>query len=167
MKKREKGGVIALFIFLTIFVFGGILIFAPHGKSLEAKNKILSEEYDPEKIDVEKIVLETGETYFSFIGISEVYADFIETKLEKEGIVFSEIESPDDYEEFLTPEEFEKISETVEVLKGIEGVWIKASEEEVLEFVETKFPEFDRELIKNAKLVEKEEIDEYILLEEL
>ena len=167
MKTREKGGVIALFIFLTVFILGGILIFAPRGKSLEPRNEISSEEYNPEGINVEKIVLKAGETYFSFKGISEKYADFVETELEKEGIVFSEIESPDDYEEILTPEEFEKISETVETIRELEGTWIKASEEEILEFIETKFPEFDRELIKKANVVEKEEIEEYILLEEL
>lgn len=177
MKTRKKGGVIALFIFLIIFIaVGAIIYFSYRNKNpINPASETLAEEYSPEEINIEKIVLENGRTYFSFRGVYEKYADFIETELEKEGIIFSEIESPDDYSEILEPEEFERITETVEILEEIEGEWIEADEEEILNFISQDFPafrkeevkKFSKELLSGTKIVQKEEIEEYIILDDL
>ena len=175
MKKREKGGLVALFIFLIMFIALGVFLASLAVKPREPRREILAEEYDPEEINVEKLVAENGKVYFSFKGVAEKYADFIETELEKEGLKLSEIESPDDYEEILTVDEFEKITNIVELLREIEGEWIEADEEELVDFIRANFPEtgetevlaFSKNLVKGAKSLEKEEIDEYYTLDDL
>lgn len=111
-----------------------------------------NETIDPLEVNLGIILSPDGSTYLNFDGLSEVYAEMIEEKFETEDFDFFSVESPEDYEEFMSVDEFAKVSDLSDFLNAIDGNWIEVSEEDFAEFSKTNELDDWLYFLRNAPL---------------
>lgn len=92
-----------------------------------------SDALDLFEFNIGSVLSKNGKFYLYLNGLADAFSELVESNLEEKGLNFEDLESPEDYEDVISVNEFFYLSEIIEALKTLDETWVEVSVDDLVE----------------------------------